>query len=437
MKKSPIQDLNEDASSSSSEDNGSRSSGSSSNGGSSSENSSSSASGVERPSTSVKVENASANGSGAGSSFAQPADTEENDLDVKLDELVDQVERFCKNKYKNRLCAEFKTELPPIDVHFLGGLERFLRMPHFMPVEPEAYEAHTFQNALRPEDLNDKESRDAFITKLKTTVRWRECQDKSTGELYKESNARIVRWSDGSETFHVGAEAFDVVKHPMPMGQNQLYVRQGSYYYRQGPIKDKMTLRPKLESNFGQSHVQGLRKRAFYKPLNSCVKVLMDLSTNPVLDRERKVKEEQAQERKEKSDKRREQKNQRKPRVKPMRHCTADDIDAELPIHQSELETDRYPLTDDQDHQNANTATVFPEVKRTPGIRTNRNTEMKPMKYEEESDDYEGENDNFSPYSKADAVEQPKHKPDLNAKSNSKQTKLKHRRKQAILSDSE
>ncbi|EDW66779.2 RNA polymerase-associated protein LEO1 [Drosophila virilis] len=436
MNKSPVRDTEEGSSSSGDENSsGSSSSGSGSRSGSRSSSCSDGSrklfSVPAKPAYPEKLENADANFI----VLAQPVAAEPDDREAKLEEMVEQVEKYCKDKYQSKLSAEFKTELPTIDGNLVSDLDRVLRMPHFMPVEPKAYEAHTFQDALRPEDLNDREARDAFITKLMTTVRWRECQDKTTGALYKESNARIVRWSDGSETFHVGGEAFDVVNHPMPAGQNQLYVRQGSYYHMQGHIKDKLSLRPKLESSFGQSHVQGLRKLAFYKPVNSCVKVLMDLSTNPALDRERKVKEEQAQERKEKSDKRREQKNQRKPRVKPMRHCTADDTDLETSLQTNETEGDRN--LDEQD-DNSNPVSVPPEVKRTLGIRTNRNTDIKPTKYEDGSDDEDDdEEEQNNPANKEESVEQPKLKPESNTKSSAKQLKPKLKRKQAILSDSE
>lgn len=35
------------------------------------------------------------------------------------------------------------------------------------------------------------------------------------GNMKKESNARFVRWSDGSFSLHLGAEIFDVYKQPL------------------------------------------------------------------------------------------------------------------------------------------------------------------------------------------------------------------------------
>lgn len=56
--------------------------------------------------------------------------------------------------------------------------------------------------------------------KVENTIRWREDIDKE-GNTIKESNARFVRWSDGSLSLHLGSEIFDVYKQPLQVGQNQ------------------------------------------------------------------------------------------------------------------------------------------------------------------------------------------------------------------------
>lgn len=49
--------------------------------------------------------------------------------------------------------------------------------------------------------------------RVENTIRWRYGYDKESNVI-KESNARFVRWSDGSMTLHVGSEIFDVYKQP-------------------------------------------------------------------------------------------------------------------------------------------------------------------------------------------------------------------------------
>lgn len=50
--------------------------------------------------------------------------------------------------------------------------------------------------------------------KVENTIRWKEVLDKE-GNTVKESNARFIRWSDGSMSLHLGSEIFDVYKQPL------------------------------------------------------------------------------------------------------------------------------------------------------------------------------------------------------------------------------
>ena len=45
-------------------------------------------------------------------------------------------------------------------------------------------------------------------------MRWRTAFDKEGDEI-KESNAKVVRWSDGSMSLYLGSEIFDVYKQPL------------------------------------------------------------------------------------------------------------------------------------------------------------------------------------------------------------------------------
>lgn len=272
-----------------------------------------------------------------------------------------EMDEYFRDKLGNQLIVEFKAELPAIETGLRDNNPNLLRLPSFMGVDLQPYDADTYASSMEHDETNqDPKMHAAFLTRLKTSLRWRITRDESTGVLYKESNARFVRWSDGSQTIHVGAEAFDVVHIPVSGNQNQLYIRLGNYYLPQCAIKEKVSLRPKLESNFGLSHMQGRNDTS--RPLGSCVKILMEPTINPILERNRKVRQERNQMRKQS------QLNQLKPFVTPMRHCTADDSDEN--IHYQEP------------------STVSHEVKRgvVGGIRTNRNTNIKFPKYERVSD---------------------------------------------------
>ncbi|EDX12257.1 RNA polymerase-associated protein LEO1 [Drosophila simulans] len=197
-------------------------------------------------------------------------------------DTLEQLKPFGKD-----IAVKFQSTITTENCGLLKGPSQFLKMPYFIPVESEAYVPETFQDQMTEDDLKDEQSRNDFINRLKATVRWRENENKT-----KESNAKIVRWSDGSQTFHVGNEVFDMMQHPVTVNQNHLYVRLDSCYQPQGLIKNKLTVRPMLDSNFGQSHVQALRNRATNKPQSGCVKVITNMGSNPEHDHNRRMKEE-------------------------------------------------------------------------------------------------------------------------------------------------
>lgn len=49
---------------------------------------------------------------------------------------------------------------------------------------------------------------------MENTLRWRTNFD-SEGNAIKESNSKLIRWSDGSMSLHLGSEIFDVYKQPL------------------------------------------------------------------------------------------------------------------------------------------------------------------------------------------------------------------------------
>uniref|UniRef100_A0A669P916 RNA polymerase-associated protein LEO1 n=1 Tax=Phasianus colchicus TaxID=9054 RepID=A0A669P916_PHACC len=85
-----------------------------------------------------------------------------------------------------------------------------------------------------PNFLNDK--------LLENTIRWRMRRDEEGNEI-RESNARIVKWSDGSMSLHLGNEVFDVYKAPLQGDHNHLFIRQGTGLQGQAVFKTKLTFR--------------------------------------------------------------------------------------------------------------------------------------------------------------------------------------------------
>ncbi|VDQ17112.1 unnamed protein product [Trichobilharzia regenti] len=61
--------------------------------------------------------------------------------------------------------------------------------------------------------------------------------------MVHESNARIVRWSDGSLSLHLGDEIFDIHKVDIQSDYNYLFIREGSGLQGQTSLKTKLTFR--------------------------------------------------------------------------------------------------------------------------------------------------------------------------------------------------
>ncbi len=77
---------------------------------------------------------------------------------------------------------------------------------------------------------------------MENGLRWRYVKNEND-ELVKESNARMVRWSDGSLSLHLGNEIFDVYKQYMQGDYNHLFIRQGTGLQAQAIFKTKLAFR--------------------------------------------------------------------------------------------------------------------------------------------------------------------------------------------------
>eukprot|EP00566_Odontella_aurita_P005727 CAMPEP_0113558972 /NCGR_PEP_ID=MMETSP0015_2-20120614/18644_1 /TAXON_ID=2838 /ORGANISM="Odontella" /LENGTH=573 /DNA_ID=CAMNT_0000460569 /DNA_START=173 /DNA_END=1894 /DNA_ORIENTATION=- /assembly_acc=CAM_ASM_000160 len=85
------------------------------------------------------------------------------------------------------------------------------KLPNFVGIQPEAYDPSTYDAKLEEEEYR------GYVHNM---IRWRYKRDGAGsngrykrdehGKLARESNARFVKWSDGSYTLHVGTETFEV-----------------------------------------------------------------------------------------------------------------------------------------------------------------------------------------------------------------------------------
>jgi RNA polymerase-associated protein LEO1 len=103
---------------------------------------------------------------------------------------------------KPRHMQVLQAERPSASLHMT-------KLPNLVGIQPEAFDEDTYSHTLEERDYR------GYVHSM---IRWRYVVDPTTGELkrdesgklLRESNARIVKWEDGSYTLHVGNEVFDM-----------------------------------------------------------------------------------------------------------------------------------------------------------------------------------------------------------------------------------
>ncbi|XP_075386663.1 RNA polymerase-associated protein LEO1 isoform X2 [Tenrec ecaudatus] len=138
--------------------------------------------------------------------------------------------------------TRIEVEIPKVNTD-LGNDLYFVKLPNFLSVEPRPFDPQYYEDEFEDEEMLDEEGRTRLKLKVENTIRWRIRRDEEGNEL-KESNARIVKWSDGSMSLHLGNEVFDVYKAPLQGDHNHLFIRQGTGLQGQAVFKTKLTFRP-------------------------------------------------------------------------------------------------------------------------------------------------------------------------------------------------
>ncbi|KAK9958487.1 hypothetical protein ABG768_010603 [Culter alburnus] len=138
--------------------------------------------------------------------------------------------------------TRIEVEIPKVSTD-LGSELYFVKLPNFLSVEPRPFDPQYYEDEFEDEEMLDEEGRTRLKLKVENTIRWRSRRDEEGIEI-KESNARIVKWSDGSMSLHLGNEVFDVYKAPLQGDHNHLFIRQGTGLQGQAVFKTKLTFRP-------------------------------------------------------------------------------------------------------------------------------------------------------------------------------------------------
>lgn len=111
------------------------------------------------------------------------------------------------------------------------------------------------------------------------------------GVMVKESNTRVVKWSDGSMSLHLGNEIFDVYKQPLQGDHNHLFIRQGTGLQGQAVFRTKLTFRPHSTESF--THKKMTMSLADRSQKTSGIKILTQVGYDPDTDRMMNLKKEE------------------------------------------------------------------------------------------------------------------------------------------------
>lgn len=138
---------------------------------------------------------------------------------------------------------KIEVDIPKIDLD-LGNNIDFFKLPNFLSIQSHPYDPLWYEDEIDEGEVHDEEGRQRLKLKVENTIRWKKMIDESTGEITRESNARIVKWSDGSSSLHLGDEVFDITTRNMQTIDNHLFIRQGTGLQGQAVFKTKLTFRP-------------------------------------------------------------------------------------------------------------------------------------------------------------------------------------------------
>ncbi|XP_068716081.1 RNA polymerase-associated protein LEO1-like [Montipora foliosa] len=170
----------------------------------------------------------------------------------------------------------------------LGSELYFVKMPNFLSIERKPFDPSSFEDEMEEDEVLDEEGRARLKLKVENTIRWRFRKDKEGNEV-KESNARVVRWSDGSTSLLLG-EVFDVHKNNIDGNFNHLFVQQGTGLQAQSIFKEKLTFRP--HSTASQTHRKMTLSIADRASKTQKIKMLPAAGMDPEAQRSELIKKE-------------------------------------------------------------------------------------------------------------------------------------------------
>ncbi|XP_012783347.2 RNA polymerase-associated protein LEO1-like [Ochotona princeps] len=138
--------------------------------------------------------------------------------------------------------TRIEIEIPNINSD-LGSELYFVKLPKYLSIEPKPFDPRFYEDEFEGEKMLYEEDRIQLKVKVENTIRWRMRRDEE-GKKVKESNARVVKWSDGSMSLHLGNEVFDIHKATLQDNHSHLFIRGDTGLLGQAVFKSKLTFRP-------------------------------------------------------------------------------------------------------------------------------------------------------------------------------------------------
>ncbi|KAK0416609.1 hypothetical protein QR680_012589 [Steinernema hermaphroditum] len=153
----------------------------------------------------------------------------------------------------------------------------FVKFPNFLSVETKPFSPEFYEDEVDEEENVDEEGRQRLKLKVENTIRWRKTMNRDGTEV-RESNAKIVRWSDGTMSLYLGSEIFELTVQPLHE-HNHLYIRQGAGLQGLSVFKKRVVFRP--HSTETLTHRKMTLNMAERSNKSQRVKVLNVVGSNP------------------------------------------------------------------------------------------------------------------------------------------------------------
>ncbi|KYQ90511.1 RNA polymerase II complex component [Tieghemostelium lacteum] len=162
-----------------------------------------------------------------------PQQVNEN-IDEELNSEDDEVEEEVKELIKPPLnLVHVNAKTIPQNSHIMK-----LKLLNILGIQPKPFDPSTYDDDESEDIVQDRKS-----FNLESVIRWKWGLD-SNGRPIKESNTRLVQWSDGSCHLFIGSESLELKEHELNTEQFYVYSSHDGFIECEGKVNSRVTIRP-------------------------------------------------------------------------------------------------------------------------------------------------------------------------------------------------